>query len=151
MSLSDGALYEFGNFRLDAVSRRLLRDGQIVTLTPKVFDLLLVLVERRGHVVSKEELLKAVWPDTFVEEGNLTQNISVLRKVLGAAGTAEEYIATVPRQGYRFCAPVRAAESSSDEMITLNHTQTRVVIEEETSSSWWRLGVLFGALMLALG
>jgi len=73
--------YEFGEFRIDRLDRVLMRDGELVPLTPKVFDLLLLLIENHGHVVGKERLMSEVWPDTFVEEGNLTQNISVLRKV----------------------------------------------------------------------
>lgn len=106
MSLPRGHLYEFGKFRLDTVSRRLLREGQIVTLTPKAVDLLVALIENTGRTVSKEELLKAVWPGTYVEEGNLTQNISVLRKALGVDAADGECILTVPREGYRFIAAV---------------------------------------------
>ncbi|HLK46827.1 MAG TPA: winged helix-turn-helix domain-containing protein [Bryobacteraceae bacterium] len=113
-----GRLYEFGKFRLDPLARRLLRDGQIVTLTPKVIDLLLVLVENRGRTVTKEELLKALWPNTHVEEGNLTQNISVLRKALAADAAEGEYIVTVPRDGYRFMASV--AEIGSEEISEKN-------------------------------
>ena len=111
MPLQHGRLYEFGQFRLDTVSRRLLDDGRIVTLTPKVFDLLVVLVASQGRILGKDELMKTVWPDTFVEEGNLTQNISVLRKALSAGGA--DYIETIPKQGYRFAAPVTELESVS--------------------------------------
>src|SRR5215831_17613302 len=76
--------YEFGPFRLDAAEHLLLRDGEAVPLTPKAFDLLLALVEGHGHLLEKEELLKKVWPDTFVEEANLASNISQVRKVNGA-------------------------------------------------------------------
>ena len=79
-------IYEFGGFRLERETRILLQDGKIVPLTPKVLDLLIALVERRGNAVSKDDLIKAVWPDTFVEEGNLTSYISVLRKQLGWMG-----------------------------------------------------------------
>ena len=85
----------------------LLRDREIVALTPKVFDILLTLVESRGEVVSKDGLMKKVWPDTFVEEGNLTQNISLLRKALGEGQNGHQYIETVSRRGYRFVASVR--------------------------------------------
>ena len=105
MSLHPGRLYGFGPFRLDTVSRRLLRDGQIVELTPKVFDILVALVENRGRTIGKDELMSTVWADTFVEEGNLTQNISILRKAL-AGGSDLDYIETIPKQGYRFVAPV---------------------------------------------
>src|SRR5215831_15190696 len=82
MSVQGGHLYEFGEFRLDTVSRRLLQGHQIVTLTPKVLDLLIALVEGQGKILGREELMRRLWPDTYVEEGNLTQNISVLRKAL---------------------------------------------------------------------
>ena len=96
--------YEFGPFRLDPARRLLFRQDQVIPLTPKVLHTLLVLVENSGRVVSKDELMKAVWPDTFVEEGNLTQNISMLRKVLGENPGEHIYIETVPKQGYRFIA-----------------------------------------------
>jgi TolB-like protein/DNA-binding winged helix-turn-helix (wHTH) protein/Tfp pilus assembly protein PilF len=93
--------FEFGPFRLDRQSRVLLRNGTIVPLTPKVFDTLAALVERPGEVITKEDLLRAVWPDSFVEESNLAQNVSVLRKALGDAA----YIETAPKRGYRFASP----------------------------------------------
>jgi len=101
--------YEFGPFRLDPARRLLSRQGEVIPLTSKVLDTLLVLVENRGRVVDKEELMKAVWPDTFVEEGNLTQNISMLRKVLGESPTQHAYIETLPKRGYRFVASVTEA------------------------------------------
>src|SRR5713101_7538940 len=100
------ALYEFGPFRLEPAERVLEREGAAVPLAPKAFDLLLVLVERHGHLVEKDELLKLVWPDTFVEETNLTYNISVLRKALGDGTDGAKLIETVPKRGYRFAAPV---------------------------------------------
>lgn len=100
--------YEFEDFRLDLSRRVLLRDGAPVHLTPKAFDTLLALVRRRGLVAEKDELLREVWPDTFVEEATLTQNISTLRKALGQErGNSHQYIETVPRHGYRFAARVR--------------------------------------------
>jgi Tol biopolymer transport system component/DNA-binding winged helix-turn-helix (wHTH) protein len=100
------ALYEFGPFRLEPAERVLERGGATVPLAPKAFDLLLVLVERHGRLVEKDELLKLVWPDTFVEETNLTYNISVLRKALGDGTDGSKLIETVPKRGYRFAAPV---------------------------------------------
>src|SRR5882672_9143030 len=99
-------LYEFGPFRLDATERLLLRDQQHVPLTPKAFETLLVLVEHGGHIIDKDELMKKVWPDTFVEEVNLAKNVSNLRKILGAE-QSEHYIETIPKRGYRFVAGVR--------------------------------------------
>jgi TolB-like protein/DNA-binding winged helix-turn-helix (wHTH) protein/Tfp pilus assembly protein PilF len=103
-------LYAFGPFRLDPAERILRRNGQTISLTPKAFDTLVVLVERDNRVVEKEELLERVWPDTFVEEATLTQNISTLRKVLGDATEASRYIETVPKVGYRFIQPVQRLE-----------------------------------------
>ena len=104
--------YEFGRFRIRTSDRVLLRDQEIVPLTPKVFDILLALVESSGQVVSKDGLMKRVWPDSFVEEGNLTQNISLLRKALGDGQNGHQFIETVARRGYRFVAPVREARVS---------------------------------------
>ena len=98
--------YEFGPFLLDTCDRVLLRDGQLVLLTPKTFETLLALVESGGGIVDKERLLRKIWPDTFVEEGNLAKKISVLRKTLGEDST-QHYIETIPRRGYRFVAEVR--------------------------------------------
>src|ERR1700752_1313871 len=106
MGQQENLSYEFGRFRLNVAERVLLRDGETVPLTPKVFDILLTLVEKRGQVVSKEDLMKRVWPDTFVEEGNLTQNISLLRKALGESPGGVQFIETVPRRGYRFVATI---------------------------------------------
>lgn len=113
MGQQDNRSYEFGRFRLNVAERVLLRDGEVVSLTPKVFDILLTLVENRGQVVSKDDLMKRVWPDTFVEEGNLTQNISLLRKALGESQNGVQFIETVPRRGYRFVAQISEASEFS--------------------------------------
>ena len=98
--------YVFGPFRLDTSEKMLLREGRPVPLTPKAFEILAALVRRGGHLVDKDELLKAVWPDSFVEDSSLTQNIYVLRKALGDDAEEHRYIETVPRRGYRFVADV---------------------------------------------
>jgi len=98
--------YEFGPYRLDAADRLLLRDGHHIPLTPKAFETLLALVENGGHVIDKSELIKKVWPDTFVEEVNLAKNVSCLRKILGE-DQSEQYIETIPKRGYRFVASVK--------------------------------------------
>src|SRR5919202_5451588 len=95
-------LYEFGPFRLDTGERVLMRAGALVPLTPKALDTLIALVRNSGHVMEKEDLLKAVWPDTFVEEATLAQNIFTLRKTLGESPQTPSFIATLPRRGYRF-------------------------------------------------
>ena len=99
--------FEFGPFRLDLVERILVRDGKAVPLAPKVFETLVILVEHRGHIVEKDELLKRLWPDTFVEESNLAQNIFQLRKALGRVAGASRFIETIPKRGYRFTSDVR--------------------------------------------
>ena len=98
--------YEFGPFRLEPATRRLLRQGEPLPLTPKAFDTLLFLVQNRERVVEKEEVLRRLWPDTVVEESNLAQNVFTLRKTLGDSPDGARFIATVPRRGYRFVAPV---------------------------------------------
>jgi eukaryotic-like serine/threonine-protein kinase len=106
----DRGAYRFGPFQLDVRERRLSRGADVIPLRLKVFDTLRVLVENAGRLVTKDELLTAVWPDTTVEENNLNHNISVLRKALGESATGQQYIETVPRVGYRFVAPVEPAE-----------------------------------------
>ena len=101
--------YRFGPFQLDVRERRLARGTEVIPLRLKVFDTLCVLVENAGRLVTKDELLSAIWPDTTVEENNLNHNISVLRKALGEKATGQQYIETVPRLGYRFVAPVETA------------------------------------------
>src|ERR1700690_1900830 len=101
--------YEFEDFRVEVGQRLLFRQGNPVRLTPKVFDTLLLLVQRKGEVISKDELMKEVWPDTTVEENNLTQNISTLRRILGENPGENRYIATVPGQGYRFVPAVEVS------------------------------------------
>src|SRR3954447_11911560 len=107
MSNSGNRLYEFGEFRLDASVRALSRRGVTVPLTPKAIDLLLALVDQPGRLLNKESLLKTVWPDTFVEENNLADNIFKLRRVLGESENGPRFIETVPKRGYRFVAEVR--------------------------------------------
>lgn len=103
-------VFEFGEFRLDAANKLLLRAGEVVPLTPKAFDVLLAFAESGGgRTLSKEELMQAAWPETFVEEANLTVNIHTLRKALGDYGDGRPYIETVPKRGYRFAAEVRRA------------------------------------------
>lgn len=125
--------YEFGPFRLAPSEHTLWRDGQPVPLRPKVFDILLVLVERHGHLVEKEALMRAVWPEQFVEEGNLNKNISMLRISLGESPAAPAYIETVPKRGYRFVAEVRSVNGNADaELVFETRTRTSLIVEEET-------------------
>jgi pimeloyl-ACP methyl ester carboxylesterase len=103
---STSAVYEFGPFRLEPNEHRLTREGHSIPVTGKAFDTLCALLERHGKLVSKQELMDAVWPETRVEENNLDRNISALRKALGTQLTGEPFIETIPRAGYRFIAPV---------------------------------------------
>src|SRR5690242_2639377 len=98
--------YIFAQFRIDVAKRLLFEADQIVKLTPKAFDTLLVLVENRGSVLSKEELMRLVWPDQFVEENNLAQNIHSVRKLIGDGADGVRYIETIPKRGYRFVGEV---------------------------------------------
>src|SRR5258708_8172591 len=107
MNESSNHFYEFGPFRIDAFKRRLMRDGITVPLTPKAFETLLVLVQYGGELVEKDALMEKVWPRLAVEENNLTQNISALRKALGEKRDDPAYILTVPGSGYRFIPEVR--------------------------------------------
>jgi len=100
-------LYEFGPFRLDAAERVLLRRGSPLRLPAKVLDTLLLLVENHGHILEKDDLMKRIWPDTFVEENNLNKTVSAVRKALGEGAGEPKYIDTIPKRGYRFSAPVR--------------------------------------------
>jgi DNA-binding winged helix-turn-helix (wHTH) protein/TolB-like protein/Flp pilus assembly protein TadD len=114
MAQQNRRFYEFGGFRLDAANRLLLREGRVVPLKPKVVETLLVLVERRGEVLGKDALMELLWPEQFVEESNLTQNIYVLRKTLGETPGAPEFIETIPRRGYRFIAAVTEGTADGD-------------------------------------
>ena len=115
MSGPETPSYHFGPFTLDPSKRRLLRDGEAVRLTPKAFETLLALVEVRGTTIGKDELLKRVWGDTVVEENNLNQSITALRKALGDSRSESQYIATIPGQGYRFVADVREVSAGETE------------------------------------
>lgn len=107
--------YEFGPYHLNLSSRRLTREGEKISLTPKAAEILTLLVTNAGRLVEKDFLLKEVWPDTFVEESNLAQNIFTLRKALGDERDGPKYIETVPRRGYRFIASVRISEAKDSD------------------------------------
>lgn len=141
MSNKINRLYEFGEFTINVSQRQLERQGKEIPLQPKVFDLLLALVERHGQVVSKDLLMAEIWPDTFVEETNLKVNISTLRKVLGAEGEEGKFIETLHKRGYRFTAkvteiqaanslPVTAEPEAEAELIIEKRSISQIVIEE---------------------
>ncbi len=107
--------YEFHPFLLDTIQHLLLKDGRPVALTPKTYDTLLLLVQNSGRMLSKEELMKTLWPDSFVEESNLTQQVSMIRRALGDSPGDPHFIVTVPGRGYRFSAEVRSWEDEKED------------------------------------
>ena len=144
--------YQFGPFLIDTVNRRLLREGEVVPLKAKVVETLLLLVRHNGEVIEKDELMKQLWPNSFVEEANLTQNIYMLRKALGE----RNYIETVPRRGYRFAAQVKEWDDTPADLILVKETtKTSISYEEETDDGFDRLPARSGGdsqqLQLAAG
>ena len=125
-------LYRFGEYEVDSARRLCFRDGERIPLTPKAFDVLVALIQNRGKTLSKDELLRAVWPDTVVEEISLTRNISVLRKVFGEKPGEHTYIATVPGVGYRFVAAVERVEPPE----ALNARQEPVAQRQKGRNVW---------------
>lgn len=113
MGLTAQVLYEFDKFRLDPAEQLLLCDGKPVPLTPKAFQILCVLIRSKGRLLDKDDLIKRVWPNSFVEEANLSVNISALRKALGDTPNGQKFIGTVPKRGYRFLMPVHEVSESS--------------------------------------
>lgn len=146
MSEKTKRFFDFGRFRVDCVERVLLADGHPVSLTSKAFETLLYLVENSGHILEKDELLKRVWPDTFVEEGTLVQNISTLRKVLGEAPDGSAYIETIPRRGYRFAGAVRETnfEPGSEEKLP----PLAIVTARPTGRPIWIIALAIAAVSL---
>src|SRR5262249_12340341 len=112
-SIESKAVYEFDGFRVDAANRLLLRDGEVVPLTSEVFDILLLFIENHGRLLGKDELMRRVWQESFVEEGNLTRHVSTLRKALGEGSKSHHYIVTVPGHGYKFVATVREVQDTA--------------------------------------
>ena len=160
MALEINQLYEFGPFRADGVRRLLFRDSQTVPLTSKAFDTLLVLILNRDRVLEKDELLKTIWPNSFVEEANLAQNVSALRKALGESPGEHRYIATVPGRGYRFVADVTQVGAAETEVTLERRTTAEMVVEEEIEEgarvpARWNLplpkAIVAVGVLLALG
>src|SRR5215813_3450077 len=145
-------LYEFGPFRVDPEKEILLRAGEPIPLQPKTFQILLVLIRRNTEVVTKDDLMKAVWPDTFVEEANLSRNIFMLRKALGESPQDHRYVLTVPGRGYRLAETVRLIADQEISLIAAEHSTLQVEVNE--SEPWrWIAGtvvllVTAGALLL---
>jgi eukaryotic-like serine/threonine-protein kinase len=141
-------LYEFGPFRLDPEKQTLFRDGESVPLMPKTFQILLVLVRHSNQVVAKDDLMMAVWPDTFVEETNLTRNIYMLRKALGENPPTERYIVTVPGRGYRFAEHVRSLAQHEISIIAASQSRIQVQVAETRIWKWVSLAAV-AALVVA--
>ena len=134
--------YEFGEFRLDTEKHRLLRDGEIVALTPKAVEALTVLVQQRGKLVERDELMNAVWRDTTVEPGNLDVTISRLRKALAENDNGRKFIETVPRLGYKFVADVREVVDEGSALIVEKQTAGRIIIDEQISIGGRNVGAV---------
>src|SRR6202167_2642788 len=113
MPMKAGEIFQFGKFQIDARARTLRREEETVTLNRRAFDVLLYLVQNPGRVIPRDELLKNVWPDTFVDENSLAQSISALRRALDEKPRDNNYVATLPGRGYQFVSPVQVIELGS--------------------------------------
>jgi DNA-binding winged helix-turn-helix (wHTH) protein len=133
MTTGPKILYEFGPFQVDPAKQVLLRENQPVAITPKVFETLLILVRHSRDVVTKDDLIKGVWPDSFVEESNLSQNIFVLRKALGDTPEDRRYIATIPGRGYRFVAEVRTVGQDGDDVLISSSFRSQMMVPHLSS------------------
>lgn len=146
MSASGGPklkeFFEFGPFRVDPEREVLLRSGELVPLTPKTFQVLLVLVRHSKEIVTKDDLMKTVWPDTFVEEANLSRSIFMLRKALGETPQDRRYIVTVPGRGYRLAEDVHLIPEQELSIVAAEHTKVQVQTEETKPWMWTALGAM---------
>jgi len=129
-------LYEFGPFRVDPEKELLLRGNETIPLTPKTFQILLVLIRHGKEVVTKDDLMKQVWPDTFVEEANLGRNIFLLRKALGESPQDHQYIITVPGRGYRLAESVRLVPEQELNIVAASHSKVQVQVNQAKPSLW---------------
>jgi DNA-binding winged helix-turn-helix (wHTH) protein len=135
-------LFEFGPFRVYPDKEILLRGGETVPLTPKTFQILLVLIRHSKEIVTKDDLLKMVWPDTYVEEANLSRNIFLLRKALGETPQDHQYIVTVPGRGYRFAEDVKLVPSPELNVVAASHTKLQVQVNESRPWGWIAAAVI---------
>jgi eukaryotic-like serine/threonine-protein kinase len=143
-------LYQFGPFRVDAARETLLRAGEPVPLTPKTFQILLVLVRHGKEIVTKDDLMKTVWPDTFVEEANLSRNIFMLRKALGETAHDRQYIVTVPGRGYRLTENVHLVPQQEFAIVAASHSKVQVHVKETRPWTWIVAAVVF-LLVVSVG
>ena len=130
MTSGSRVVYEFGPFRVDPEKQVLLRDNLPIPVTPKTFETLLVLVRHSREVVSKDELMKQLWPESFVEEANLSQNIFMLRKALGDSPEERRYIMTLPGKGYRFTAEVRTVAQEGENLVIASRSRSEMLVEQ---------------------
>lgn len=144
-------LYEFGPFRVDAEKELLLRGDESVPLTPKTFQILLVLMRNKKEVVTKDELMKAVWPDTFVEEANLSRNIFLLRKALGETPQDHQYIVTVPGRGYRFAEDVHLVAERDVKIVSASRSRIQVEVKESSRWPWVLATAILGIGVVGAG
>src|ERR1700729_3141495 len=142
-------LYEFGPFRVDAARETLLRAGEPVPLTPKTFQILLVLVRHGKEIVTKDDLMKTVWPDTFVEEANLSRNIFMLRKALGETAQDHRYIVTVPGRGYRLAEQVHLVPGQEFALAAASHTTVHIETKQTTHWKWLALAAVLLLIVAA--
>ncbi|MGO9339654.1 MAG: winged helix-turn-helix domain-containing protein [Terracidiphilus sp.] len=141
-------LYGFGPFRVDPERELLLREDEAVPIAPKAFQVLLVLMRHSKQVVTKDDLLKTIWPDTFVEEANLSRNIFLLRKALGETPQDHQYIVTVPGRGYRFADDVQLVPERELNIVAATHAKVQVQVEETRSWPWIAVAAV---LVVAIG
>src|ERR1700744_6085395 len=144
-------LYEFGPFRVDPARETLLKSGVAVPLTPKTFQILLVLVRHSNELVTKDDLMKTVWPDTFVEEANLSRNIFLLRKALGERPQDHRYVVTVPGRGYRFAEKVNLVAEEELSIVAADHSKVEVEVEEAKPWGWIALAAVLLVAVAAGG
>jgi DNA-binding winged helix-turn-helix (wHTH) protein len=142
-------LYAFGPFRLDPQKDVLLREDEIVPIAPKAFQILLVLVRHNNQVVTKDDLMKTIWPDTFVEEANLSRNIFLLRKALGENPQDHQYIVTVPGRGYRFAEDVRLLLDRELTVVAASHSNIELQVEETRPWAWIAAAAVLFLLVVA--
>jgi eukaryotic-like serine/threonine-protein kinase len=140
-------LYEFGPFRVDPARETLLKAGVAVALTPKTFQILLVLVRHGQEIVTKDDLMKSVWPDTFVEEANLSRNIFMLRKAMGETAQDHRYIVTIPGRGYRLTENVRLVPGQEFAIAAASHSRVEIEVKETRP---WRWTAIAAVILLAV-
>jgi TolB-like protein/DNA-binding winged helix-turn-helix (wHTH) protein/Tfp pilus assembly protein PilF len=142
-----GQQYEFGPFRLDSGGRLLFRHGKRITLTPKAVEVLAVLLEAKGNLVEKDELLHKIWADATVEEGTLTYHVSVLRRALGERSGAQQFIETIPKRGYRFVAPVQVVTDGAE----IDQSSPPSRQPKPSHAGWWWAAAAVAAALVVLG